>query len=295
MPRFTRVASILGLDREVPDVGDVFVRDAKEQREAEAEARRVEFERFSESTSGRRQEEQSTSHLPVRQDRLSIVAQALNNGRAPGEPLGLDAYHMSSQSVKRAGIEAEHESNFGAAQDPTMLGSMHMFQSREAWEKQFEDLKEQDDQRREARKTKATRDERRQGVWEGSVAERVAELMSQSPGMASDVMMNDGNQMTAADMRGGSVRAIGGIQIANNNFGVVDYDAAERRDDSVVDMRQARVDRQKAISRAKDEHQQSVNEDLASKMRSSSVQQQSIDGGGLAMRVAAALQRKAAQ
>jgi len=38
-----------------------------------------------------------------------------------------------------------------------------------------------------------------------------------------------------------------------------------------------------------------VNDDLASKMRSSSIQQQSIDGGGLAARVAAALQRKAVQ
>jgi len=290
MGRFTRVSSLLGLDREVPQVGEVFVQDAKQQREAEAQARKDEFERFASSITGRRQEERASSSLPVRQDRVSLVAQALNGGRAPGEPLGLTAYNMSSRSVKRSGVQ-EHENNFGVATDPKMLGSMHMFQSRQAYEEQFDDLAEQDKGRREARKNKAAEPEQRREIWEGSIADRVAELMGNSGGMTSDVMMGLGAPMSAADMVGGGVRSIGGAPAPDRPFGMTDYDAAEARDNSLIAMRQARTDRQAAISRTKSEHAQSVNEDLASKMCSGSIQQQSAEGG-LAARVAAALQRK---
>ena len=292
MQRFKRVASILGLDGEVPQVGDVFLRDAKDQREAEAEDRRTEFERFAESVSGRRQEEQGRSPMPVHNDRSSIIAQAMQGGRAPGEPLGLNGYNMSTRSVRSANIEQEHENNLGVPTDPTMLGSMHMFQSREAYEKQFDDLAEQDAARKEAQKAKIIAPGERRDAWEGSIAQRVAELMAESGGNASDVMMEMQTPMTAADMRGGSITSIGTVEAASNNFGVVDYESAGRRDASVVDMRQARIDRQQAISRQKTVHQQSVNEDLSSKMRSSSVQERSASGG-LAERVAAALQRKA--
>lgn len=267
MSRFRKLAEILGLDAPSPDVSGVFAEDERVAREAQAEDRRAEFERYAASLEARRLAEQRSSTGAVRRERHSLVGQVMAGKDDPDTWKGFDSYNLSSQSVKRAGAETDSSLNSGPAIDLSSMRAMHLFQSPESYAAQFEKEAATDEARKQIRQEKANRTQDRRDAWEDARMAEVARVLGSS-----------GRAITPMQAVLGSRVPMQVDYAIASPFGILNEEAAEKREASHQAMRDAREARREAISR-KHPDRVDVNEDLASKMRSSSIQQRSVDSG----------------
>jgi hypothetical protein len=279
MSRFRKLAEILGLNAPTPDVSGVFAEDERISREAQAEARRVEFERYAASLEAQRLAEQRSSTGAVRRERHSLVGQVMAGKDDPDTWKGFDSYNLSSASVKRAGAETDSPLNSGPAIDLSNLRSMHLFQSPESYAAQFEKEAATDATRKQIRDEKANRTQERRDAWQETRMEEVDRVLGSS-----------GRAITPVQAVLGSRVPMQAQQVVASPFGILNREAAENREAGHQAMRDARDARREAISRKP--NKVDVNEDLAEKMRSTSVQQRSADTGIAAKLVSMAMTGK---
>lgn len=280
MNRFTRLSEILGVQETPPDVAGMVAEEARVAREREAEARRAEFEKYASSLEARRLAERQSNPGAVRRERHSLVGQVMAGKHDPDTWRGFDAYNLSSAAVKRAGAETDSPLNSGPAIDPSTLRSMHLFQSPESYAAQFEREAKTDDQRRQIREEKASRRQKGRDAWEDA---RMAEI--------ARVLGSGARAITPVQAILGSRTPMQVDYAIASPFGILDEAAAERREASHQAMRDAREARRAAISR-KHPERVDVNEDLASKMRSQSMQQRSAESGIAAKLISMAMTGK---
>lgn len=279
MSRFRKLAEILGLDAPSPDVSGVFAEDERIAREAQAEDRRAEFERYAASLEARRLAEQRSSTGAVRRERHSLVGQMMAGKEDPDTWKGFDSYNLSSQSVKRAGAATDSPLNSGPAFDPSSLRAMHLFQSPEAYAAQFEKEAATDEARKKIREEKASRTQDRRDAWEENRMAEVARVLGSS-----------GRAITPVQAILGSRVPMQVDYAIASPFGILNEEAAQKREDSHQAMRDARDARREAISRKP--NKVDVNEDLSGKMRSSSFQQRSVESGIASKLIAMAMTGK---
>ncbi len=267
MSRFKKLAEILGVQESVPDVFGRAAEDERAARQAEAEARRAEFETYAASLDARRVAERQSSPGAVRRQRHSLVGQVMAGKADPDTWKGFDSYNLSSAAVKRSSAGTDSQLNSGPAIDLSSLRDIHLFQSPEDYAAQFEREARTDERRKQIHEEKASRQQRSHDAWEDARMAEVASILGAS-----------GRAITPVQAVLGSRVPMQVDYAVASPFGILNEEAAEKREASHQAMRDAREARRAAINR-QHPNRVDVNEDLAGKMRAVSVQQRSAESG----------------